>query len=311
MPIDPLWAAELGPVKVTAISAAIGALVTFVVGAVVIWLQRAVRRRVAAWRATREDERHADHTTIGGGWYYGDLVGASTDLLVCVRAAPSKRLPAPVRLDVDRIAPFVRQAFGDLFPPEPEVSLPTETVRYRRKDTGYPGVDQFVVVWPSGLIEATVPIARSVSDAGELLVALVEITQVLLPPIRAIQQGYEQLLGLGAVIPLGLDWDIKLSRELVGQPSTPWAGLVFPGRVPAGRGTDHRPPWPQPGFGHDQLRCVATTTAPEEILVPALVDLVEQSGYYGADQALDDLRAAIRQLDVEATSPGTTTPGAP
>ena len=54
-----------------------------------------------------------------------------------------------------------------------------------------------------------------------------------------------------------------------------------------------------------------TTTAPEEILVPALVDLVEQSGYYGADQALDDLRAAIRQLDVEATSPGTTTPGAP
>ena len=71
---------------------------------------------------------------------------------------------------------------------------------------------------------------------GDGFLPLVEITQVLLPPIRAIQQGYEQLLGLGAVIPLGLDWDIKLSRQLVGQPSTPWAGLVFPGRVPAGRG---------------------------------------------------------------------------
>jgi len=305
MPIDPLWALELGPVKVDAINA----VLTFVIGAFLVWLRSVVRKRIAAWRSRREDERLADHTTIGSGWWFGDLVGASTELLVCVRAAPSKTLPSPVRLDVDRIGPFVRNAFGEFFPASPEVSIPTDVVRYRRKD---PGVDQFVVVWPSGLVEATVPIPRSVSDSGELLVPLVEIARALLPVIRAIQQGgYEQILGPGAVIPLGLDWEIKLSRELVGQPSTPWADLAFPGRVPDERGTDQGPPWPQPAFGHEQLRSLATTTAPADILLPALEDLVERSGYYGTNEALDDLRAAVRQLDVEAPLPGTTPPVSP
>lgn len=309
MPIDPLWALERGPVKVTAI----GAGVTFVVGAVLVWLQRAARTRIAARRARREDERHADHATIGSGWYVDDLVGASGEFLVCVRAAPSKSLAAPVRLDVDRIAPFVRSAFGDLFPSFPEVSLPTETVRFRRKDVGQGGVDQFVVVWASGLIEATVPITHSVNDASELLVTLVEIARALLPAVRAIQYGgYEQIFGPGAATPLGLDWEIKLSRELVGQPSTPWAGLVFPGRAPDGRGTGQRPPWPRPGFGHKRLQCVESTTAPGEILMPALEDLIERSGYYGTNEALDDLRAGVRQPDVETPpAPPPATPGGP
>ncbi len=294
--------------KVNAVSGVISVVVSFVVGGLLLWLKGVVRRRIATAREAREAEHHADHTTIGSGWFFDDLVGASAEFLVCVRAAPSKRLPAPVRLVVDRIAPFVRAALGDLFPPEPEVSIPTATVRYRRKDTGHPGVDQFVVVSPSGLIEATVPITHSSSDSGEPIIPLVEIARALLPATRAIQQGYEQILGPGAVIPLGLDWEFKLSRELVGQPSIPWTALAFPGRVPDGRATDQRPPWPRPGFGHDQLRCVATTTAPEDILLAALADLVERSGYYGTEQALSDLRVAIRQLDRQTTSPDTATP---
>jgi hypothetical protein len=206
----------------------------------------------------------------------------------------------------------MRSAFGGLFPSFPEVSLPTETVRFRRKDVGQSGVDQFVVVSASGLIEATVPITPSVNDTGELLVPVVEIARALLPAIRAIQDGgYEQIFGPGAAIPLGLDWEIKLSRELVGQPSTPWAGLVFPSRAPDGRGTDQRPPWPRPGFGHERLQCVESTIAPRDILTPALEDLVERSGYYGTNEAINDLRAAVRQLDVQTPEPPPATPGGP
>jgi hypothetical protein len=312
MSLDPLWALQLGPVRVNAIQVAIGTVVTVVVGAGLVWMQGVARRRLAAWWAARQDRRHADHATIGSGWWFGDLVGASTELLVCVRAAPSKTFPEPVRLAVERIARFVANAFGDLFPTTPEFSNPTEVVRYSRKDTGHPGVDQHVNVWASGLIEATVPIPRSENDAGEVLASLVEITRALLPAIRAIQHGgYEHIFGPHAEIPLGLDWEIKLSRELIGQPSTPWVDLVFPGRVPDGRGTNQRPPWPRPGFGHGRLQCVATTTGPADILLPALEDLIERSGYYGTTDALDDLRATIRQLAVEAAAPGAATPGVP
>ena len=157
MRFDPLWALQLGPVRVTAVQAAIGAAVTFVVGAGLVF----ARGRIAAWWAARQDRGHADHTTLGSGWWSGDLVGASSELLVCVRAAPSKMLPAPVRLDVERIAPFVREAFGDHFPAAPEFCDPTEMVRYIKKDPGHPGVDQQVVVWPSGLIEAMTGVSCS------------------------------------------------------------------------------------------------------------------------------------------------------
>ena len=34
-----------------------------------------------------------------------------------------------------------------------------------------------------------------------------------------------------------------------------------------------------------------------KILLPALEDLIERSGYYGTTYALDDLRATVHQLD--------------
>jgi hypothetical protein len=45
--------------------------------------------------------------------------------------------------------------------------------------------------------------------------------------------------------------------------------------------------------------------------MPALEDLIERSGYYGTNEALDDLRAGVRQLDVERPAPPPATPGGP
>lgn len=302
MSIDPPLAVELGPVRVIVVTAIVTAVVTSVVGAVVVWLKGAAGKRFAA----RREERHADHTVITSGWSYSEVAGTSTEFFACVRAAPSKSLPARVRLDAGRIALLVRSAFGDLFPSEPEVSVPTDRVRYEAKDPGRAGATPYVQVWSTGLIEATVPITHTVTTSGDLLIPLVEIARVLLPAIRAIQHGgYEEAFGPAAVISMGLDWEMKMSRELVGTTSIPWDALEFPGRAPAGRATDQGPPWPRPGFGHDDLLCMATTTAPEDILMPAFADLVEQSGYYGAEDALSDLRTAIRKLTYETTAPGT------
>lgn len=302
MSIDPLLAVELGPVKVIVVTAIVTAVVTSVVGGGVVWLKGAASKRVAV----RRQERHADHTAITGGWSYSEVAGTSTEFFACVRAAPSKSLPARVRLDAGRIAPLVRSAFGDLFPSEPGVSVPSDQVRYEAKDLDRGGATPYVQVWSTGLIEASVPITHTVAASGDLLIPLIEIARVLLPVIRAIQHGgYEEMFGPDAAVSMGLDWEVKLSRELVGTTSITWDALEFPGRTPPGRATQQRPPWPRRGFGHDRLLCMATTTAPEDILMPAFADLVEQSGYYGAEDALLDLRTAVQGLADEMMAPGT------
>jgi hypothetical protein len=133
-----------------------------------------------------------------------------------------------------RIAPFVRTAFDDHFPEAPDFCDPTELVRYRKADTDPCGIDHFVLVWPSGLIEVTLPLASSSDETGEPVIPLVEIAGRLLPAIRAIWNGgHERILGSDAGIPLGLDREIKLSRALVGPgSSSPWTALAFPGHAP-------------------------------------------------------------------------------
>jgi hypothetical protein len=73
MLILPLWAVELGPVKVNAINIVECA----VLGALLVSGQNILRRRIAARRARHEAIRHADHTGHAGGWFFGDFVGAS------------------------------------------------------------------------------------------------------------------------------------------------------------------------------------------------------------------------------------------
>jgi hypothetical protein len=292
-----LVAIELGPVVITTV----GAVITFAVGLALGWVQRLGRYVVAAVRARRQ----ADHVTITSGWFHDDL-SCAAEFLVSIRVAPSKSLAGPAWLEANQVAAFVRGAFGDLFPESPEYSNPTELIRYRTANDGQiRGIDQSALVWSSGLIEATVPITHSLDDAGQPIIALIEIARAVLPAIGAIQQGgYAQIFGSSALRPHGLDWAIGLSRELAGDKSTPWAALAFPGREPSGRATGMRPPWGRPGFGQDQLRSVSTRTAPDDILVPALADLMDRSGYYGSGPAVSDLRAAIRQLDIQAARPG-------
>lgn len=294
MSIELQLALELGPVKANIVNAAM----TTLAGAGVLWLLGVGWRRIATRWEARQAERQPDHTVITSGSSYGDVAGTCTEFVACVRVAPSKRLPTPVQLDVSRIGPFVRSAFGDLFPSAPEVSFPTERVRYRRNGSATGGIAPYLQVWPTGLIEATVPITHTVTASGQRRIPLLEIARTLLPAIRAIQRGgYEAALGTAAVVPLGLDWEIKVSRELVDATSTPWAALEFPGRAPNGRATGQGPPWPIPGFGHDQLLCVSTTALPEDILMPAFADFTARSGYYDAEGAMDDLRTAIRELN--------------
>src|SRR5690606_36805028 len=124
---------------------------------------------------------------------------------------PAKSFQEPVGLDVSRVAPLVRTAFGDLFSAVPEVSIPTEVVRFRPQDSSLGGGELYLQVWSSGLFEATVPIRHTVTDSGELHLHLVEIGLILLPSILALQcGGYQEVFG---PVVLGLAWELKVSRH--------------------------------------------------------------------------------------------------
>lgn len=288
---DPLWA-----LVAAAIATGVGGAIT----AVVKGAPASACRQARSWRTTRrearDEELRADHFVITTGWSKGDVVGSNLGFVACIRAAPAKNFPERVRLDVNRVAPLVRSAFGDLFSSDPEVSIPTEVVRFRPQDSSLGGGELYQQVWSSGLFEATVPIPHTVTESGELHLPLLEIARSLLPSIQALQRGgYEDGFGPAVEIPLGLDWELKVSRQMSGATSTPWDALEFPGQA-AERATGQGPPWTTPGFGHDQLLSVPITTAPEDILMPAFEDFLDRAGYYGTEGALEDLRTALRNL---------------
>jgi hypothetical protein len=64
-----------------------------------------------------------------------------------------------------------------------------------------------------------------------------------------------------------------------------------------------QPPIPSPGFGHKQLESLSSDESPERILVPAITDLIERSGYIDYEQAVIDIRDAVRELGADSTSP--------
>lgn len=170
-------------------------------------------------------------------------------------------------------------------------------MRFRPRDSSLEGSALYLQVWSSGLFEAAVPIPHRLTESGEMHLRLLEIARRLLPSIQALQRGgYEEAFGPAAEIPLGLDWELKVSRQMSSTPSTPWDALEFPG-PPAERATGQGPPWTTPGFGHDQLLSVPITTAPEDILMPAFADFLDRAGYYGIEGALEDIRTALRNLE--------------
>ncbi len=130
-----------------AVGAAIVAVVTIVAGLVLGWTQRSVRLVCKSFvRAFR-----ADHRAISTGWFGRDQ-GAQAQFLVSIKCAPSKSLRTPVRLDPDEVAGWVSAAFGEIFPPMPCYSDPTEVVRFESGPLATTETRAFAIAWSSGLL---------------------------------------------------------------------------------------------------------------------------------------------------------------
>lgn len=283
---------EIGPV---AFGAGIAAAATIIVGLAMGWLQRLVRRAfIVMSRAIR-----ADHWAIKGGWFTGDL-GAQSNFLVSIKCAPSRSFRSPVRLDPEAVAVWMR-VFGDVFPSAPEYCSPTELIRYRSESEATR--EATVLIWPSGLLEAALPLPHSLDEDGQPQIALLDIARPVISVIGSIQAGaHGAMFGNGVFGRLRLDWCIGVSRALTKESWTPWTRLLFPGRVPKGRATGMQPPMPSCGFGQERLVNLPPKSSVARILVPVLTDLIERSGYFGYEESVIDIERAIQSLSTVEVS---------
>jgi hypothetical protein len=253
-----------------------------------VGLIRGFVERLRSWLSRR---LRADHVAIAGAWHQRDLA-TLPEFVITIAYAPSKSIRQE-RLDAAEVEEWVRASFDGLFPTNPEWCDPTELIRYRREPDERSRFAAFALARPCGLREVALPVPYSLDVDSRPQLALMDLAGPLLRFAREVQGG-----GRGWIAGRSrVDWHIGVSRALDRPTWTPWAGLIGPGRTPAGRATNAEPPITAFGLGHRHLRGVARRTPPVSIVMWALSDLVERAGYYGLDDALVDLRRAVEELD--------------
>jgi hypothetical protein len=259
-------------------------VLTTVVGLAMGWLQHWVRR--ASFAVSTRIK--FDHSTIGTGWINGQT-GSLPEFVIEVKCAPSRRIQEPQSIDPQALLNFVQLHFDGTFPPVPEHNSPDST-RYATDRNQAEKVQQFAQFFKEGLIETRLSIPHGFDDEGRPVLSLVDVMDRVVPFMVGVQQGaFHRLFGTDR----RLDWYFGLSQALQADSWTPWQSLVFPGAEPGTRATGMHGPYSQVGFGSQHLRELKQSKPVDEILMIALTDLVNRSGYIDTEKAMIDIRKAI------------------
>lgn len=245
------------------------------------WTQRIVSRKT-----------RPDHLAIGTGWT-GQNAGAAKTFRVEIKCGPAATLRAPRLIDEVIATKWATEVLGanatlDAWYPK------TEHVRFRLDSNADSSENGFALLWPNGLLEAIVPIPHKLSEDGRPTIAVGDIAAVIARFASTVRRGaHAEIFGRNWRDRHRVDWCIGVSPAISTSQYTPWGALTFPGREPARRAASAGPPWSRAGFGAEALRDISPEIDATEVVVNAISDLVDQSGYVGTSECLADVRRSL------------------
>jgi hypothetical protein len=276
-----------------AVSAAVSAIITVIVGTAVNWGGRvatAIRTRVVP-----------DHQALyRADWPLSGAESADDRLRVKVSCAP-ERSRRRSEIDPDEAIRFVRAEFGHWVLPEPVFSSPATGVRFEApggRDEGY------VWVWAGGRVDLAWHLPGSALVEGKVIVPLLEVLRPVVALATAVRgRSYR------AVFPDGwrgrirrFDWFTSVSTAIVdaGGVTRSWDDIAFPGRRPRRAGAQPTAILPVGGYAAAGLRRWKPSRPIAELVAVFLDAFLKTNGYHDCDHAIADAVAAI-EADSEST----------
>jgi len=276
------------PMNTVALSAAVSAIVTVIVGTMVNWGESIVswiRRRVTP-----------DHRPIasGSGWL-STMAASSTDqarVLVC--CAPNRSLRRR-EVNPDQAVALILSQFADIFPDRPVFSMPEYGVRF---ESGRGVNDGYAWAHASGRIDLCVTVPTTAGDGEPISIAVLDVVHVVSRVLDAVRSSaYAETFG--PRLPgfrRRFDWAIAVSSTLVpagGVGSMSWQRLTFPGVTPSRAGTEQQAFCPPGGYAAQALRSWDLRRPGSDLSRIFLRDFLYQNGFHNIDQAVADTLRAL------------------
>lgn len=270
----------MSALQTAAISTAVSAIVTVVVGTLVQW-----GARIAAAVRSRLIPDHLPLTD--GGGYLATRIGSSVDqvrVLVCCAPNRSRRMR---EVNPDQAVALVRAAFGRWVGVQPVYSSPRLGVRFVA-----PQGESYGYAWAhaSGRVDLCRAIPTTVTDAGQVSISVLDILEVLDAVDAAVRRPeYEVTFGRRLLgLPRRVDWAIAVSSTIstANLGSISWHQLRFPGAVPARAGTDQSAFEPAEGFAREALRNWSLRNTRAELYREFLRDFLYVNGYHNVDEPI-------------------------
>lgn len=269
--------------NVVAISAAVSAVVTVVVGTMVNWGER-----IVGWL------RHKlvpDHLAIGSGTVSVSSVATSSDasVRILVSVAPSRSRRRQEVLP-DHAIELVNSRFPG-FPSDPVFSMPGEGVRFESI-----GSTDHNSVWvrASGRVDLRVALPTSAAELGPISISINDVVRPILDMTEAVRSA-EYAQAFGRRTRRRVDWAIAVSQTAVvkDRGSQSWSQLRFPGQEPARSGTAQQAYCPSDGYASKGLRGWRVGRSDSALLRVFLRDFLYQNGYHNVDDAIDAVIASV------------------
>jgi hypothetical protein len=281
--------------NVIAVSAAVSALVTVVVGTLVNWGER-----IVSWGHRRAIP---DHAPIRSGMssISGQVSSSTPQVRVLVAAAPNRSLRRQA-INPDDAITLIKDRLAARFPDEPVQSMPGSGVKF---ESGEVSQRDYVWVSASGRIDLCIAIDTSAVDLGPIAISLLDVIAPILDVLAIMQgAGYRETFPR-SLLHRRIDWSIAVSQTVYVQPfgSRSWDELKFPGgAAPPRAGTQQQAYCPRDGYASAELQNWRIARSPSGLVRIFLRDFLYQNGFHNVDDAMDD---TIRTLDSRQTSAGT------
>lgn len=270
-----------------AISAAVSAIVTVLVGTLLNWGER-----VATYVRTRVVPDHAP-LAVGSGWST-QAASATERVRVLVCCAPNRSLRSR-DVDPDEAVEFVREQLPGLFLDEPVFSMPPHGVRFEASggvENGYAWVDA------SGRIDLCVNVPTEPPDPGPITIALTDLVEPVLTVLHAVRSiSYDRTFGRRLPgFRRRFDWAIAVSPTInvPDRGGVSWNDIRFPGRRPPRAGTKQQAYCPPAGYAATELRSWRVQRSAEVLVRLYIRDLLQQNGFHSVEDAIDDAIEALR-----------------
>lgn len=226
---------------------------------------------------------------------------------VFVAVAPSHSpKPLPVVDFMDRARELVESFLLEGIPAKPEY-VGAELVRYRLAREGARYADHVITIYPTGLIEVQWAIAVPPDTALPLTDAVAVVEKLRQAVHSDAFAGLHQRRRWARW--RRVDWRFGINGRAMPDKgeSTYWTDAVLPGGPPTRRVSDPRPHCPLEGYAAEQLKSKRRAAQLEEVLAPALHELLASGGYISGEEIRErvaNLLSVASRPQLEAAAAG-------